>query len=53
MVRSVFTFGKVSIWLVCNDYSFKRGDIVGCPSFSCLLLYVYHCIGFQDVKQAW
>ena len=52
-VKTVFNFGQVSICLMCNDYSFTRGDIIGCLSFSCLLLHVYHYIGFQDVKQVW
>ena len=38
---------------MCNDYSFKRGDIIGCLLFNHLLLHVYCCMGFQDIKQAW
>ena len=53
LVKSVFNFDKVSICLVCNDYSFKRGDIIGCLLFNPLFLHIYCCIGFQDIKQAW
>ena len=49
----MFNFGKVSICLVCNDYSFRRGDVIGCLLFNDLLLHVYHCIGFQDIMQTW
>ena len=50
---NLFNFGKVSICLVCNDYSFKRRDVIGCPSFYPLLLYIYCCIELQDIKQVW
>ena len=47
LVKSMFTFGKISICLVRNDYPFKRGDIIGCLPLNHLLLHVYHCIGFR------
>ena len=40
----------ISICLECNNYSFKREDIIGCPSFNHLLLHAYLYIGFSGCQ---
>ena len=36
-----------------TTHNMSDSSIIGCLLLNHLLLHIYHCIGFQDVKQAW
>ena len=41
-------------WCIISQmYFIIDMHVIGCVSFNHLLLHIYHCIRFQDIKQAW
>ena len=46
--KSVFNFGKVSICLVCNNYSFKKGSYINAVYHLIIYFYMYIIVlGFR------